>query len=148
MGTRVRASVVCVDNGDLLCVRLRDPLSRIARLFAPGGGVEAPETTAEAAARETREETGLEVSVDATTELTARYRYRWAGVDIDCETHFFRAQLRSSRTSAAPVRDADYNEGVVWLPLNRLGELDFHASIAQAIRALLPELRAPGETES
>jgi 8-oxo-dGTP pyrophosphatase MutT (NUDIX family) len=148
MSTRLRASVVCVDKGDLLCVRLRDPISRIARLFAPGGGVEAGETAAEAAARETREETGLEVSVDVTTELTARYRYRWAGVDIDCETHFFRARLRSERTSPALVRDADYNEGVVWLPLGRLSELDFHAPIAQAIRALLPELRGRAETES
>jgi 8-oxo-dGTP pyrophosphatase MutT (NUDIX family) len=148
MSTRLRASVVCVDNGDLLCVRLRDPVSRIARLFAPGGGVEAPETTAEAAVRETREETGLEVSVDTMTELTARYRYAWAGVDIDCETHFFRAQLRSSRSSPAPVRDAAYNEGVVWLPLSRLAELDFHAPIAQAIRAMLPELRDRGETGS
>jgi 8-oxo-dGTP pyrophosphatase MutT (NUDIX family) len=148
MGTRLRASVVCVDKGDLLCVRLRDPVSRIARLFAPGGGVEPPETAAEAAARETHEETGLEVSVDTTTELTAHYRYRWAGVDIDCETHFFRAQLQSDRTSPALVRDADYNEGVVWLPLDRLAELDFHAPIARAIRALLPELRDRGGTES
>jgi 8-oxo-dGTP pyrophosphatase MutT (NUDIX family) len=148
MSTRLRASVVCVDNGDLLCVQLRDPMSRIARLFVPGGGVESPETTVEAAARETLEETGFDVSIDTASELTARYRYGWAGVDIDCETHFFRARLRSSRTSPEPVRDAAYNEGVIWLPLSRLAELDFHAPIAQAIRALLPELRDRGETES
>jgi 8-oxo-dGTP pyrophosphatase MutT (NUDIX family) len=148
MTTRLRASVVCVDKGDLLCVRLRDPVSRIARLFAPGGGVEAPETTADAAARETREETGLDVSVDASSELTTRYRYKWAGVDIDCETHFFRAQLRSDRSSPAQVRDADYNEGVIWLPLSHLCELDFHAPIAHAVRALLPELTDRGETGS
>lgn len=148
MSTRRRASVVCVDKGDLLCVRLRDPVSRIARLFAPGGQVEAPETTAEAAARETREETGLDVAVDASSELTARYRYEWAGMDVDCETHFFRAQLRSERSSPALVRDANYNEGVVWLPLSRLCELDFHAPIAQAIRALLPELTDRAETGS
>lgn len=148
MRARLRASVVCVDNGELLCVRLRDPRSHIARLFAPGGGVEAGETTAEAAARETLEETGLEVSVDPASELTSRYRYRWAGVEIDCETHFFRAHLRSERTPPARVHDADYNEGVVWLPLRRLSQLDFHAPIASAIRALLPELRDRDETES
>jgi 8-oxo-dGTP diphosphatase len=141
MQARVRASAVCVDKGELLCVRLRDPVSKIARLFAPGGRVEPSETPGEAAARETLEETGLEVSVDAASELTTRYRYPWAGVEIDCETHFFRAHLRGDRAAAAPVRDADYHEGVVWLPLSDLAELDFNAPIAHAIRSLLPELR-------
>ena len=37
---RQRASIVCVDGKDLLCVRLRDPVSGMARLFVPGGRVE------------------------------------------------------------------------------------------------------------
>src|SRR5690606_29243378 len=61
---RLRASTVCVNDSALLCVRLRDPSSGVVRLFVPGGAVDAGETPAQAAARETHEETGYAVEVD------------------------------------------------------------------------------------
>src|SRR5262245_28911999 len=63
-GTRIGAAsaVVVRDDGRVLLVRrAKPPLERV--LTPPGGRIEAGETAAEAAVREVREETGLEVTV-------------------------------------------------------------------------------------
>lgn len=135
---RIRASAVCVDEGALLCVRLRDPISGNARLFVPGGAVEVGETPAQAATRETREETGYLVAVDPRSQHVVRYPFTWAGLEVDCTTHFFRAALVSPSGAAGPVHPDSIHEGVEWLPLAQLErELGFHAAILQAVQALV-----------
>lgn len=134
---RERASAVCVHDGELLCVRLRDPATAIARLYVPGGGIDAGETPAAAAEREALEETGHAVHVDPGSEVVTRYPFVWAGIDIDVTTHFFRAVLAGDKHAPAPVHDVLWNEGVVWVPLDRLeAELGFHAAILESVRAL------------
>jgi 8-oxo-dGTP pyrophosphatase MutT (NUDIX family) len=134
---RVRASVVCVDRGELLCVRLRDPVSGVARLFVPGGAIEPGETPAQAAAREALEETGYQLVVDETSERVERYPFFWAGVQVACVTHFFRARLTGDRRQRDGVEDAPYNEGARWLELSRLdAELGFHRAIHDAVAEL------------
>ena len=138
--SRTRASVVCVDGDELLCVSLRDPVSEVARLYIPGGKVEPAETPSAAAAREALEETGYRVEVDGSSESVSRYPFVWAGVDVDVTTHFFRGQLLGPREAPQPVDDADYNEGVVWLPLARLEEaLGFHSTILACVQALVDD---------
>jgi 8-oxo-dGTP pyrophosphatase MutT (NUDIX family) len=135
---RIRASVVCVWRGQLLCVRMRDPLSRIARLFPPGGGVEPDESPSQTAAREALEETGYRVAVDPERTSVARYAYTWSGVAHAITTHFFAAQLLSDAAHPEPVNDPSYNEGVVWLPLEQVDrELGFEPAILRGVRALL-----------
>jgi 8-oxo-dGTP pyrophosphatase MutT (NUDIX family) len=136
---RIRASAVCVWRGQLLCVRMRDPMSGVARLFPPGGGMEPGEAPSEAAAREALEETGYRVAIDAERMRVARYPYPWNGVTWSITTHFFAAQLLGDPSRAEPVNDTSYNEGVVWLPLEQLDqELSFEPAILASIRALLP----------
>ena len=144
-GERIRASVICVaapsdESGEpeLLCVRLRDPKSGIARLFPPGGAIEPGESPRQAAEREALEETGYRVSLEPELERIARYPYTWNGVARAVTTHFFRARLIGDKRGAEPVHDASYHEGVVWLPLAAIErELGFEPAILQATRALI-----------
>lgn len=135
---RERASVVCVHAGRLLCVQLRDPTTRIARLFVPGGAIESGETAAEAAVRETLEETGYHVRVLPERARVARYPYTWDRVTFAVTTHFFAATLIDAARPAQPVSDASYNEGVVWLALDEIPRaLGFEETMLEAISALL-----------
>ena len=90
------------------------------------------------AVRETLEETGYLVLAEEAGAQCIRYPFVWAGIDVDVTTHFFRARLASARDQPAPVDDADYNEGTVWLPLDQVeAELAFHAEISAMVRGLL-----------
>lgn len=119
MKTRLRASAVCVAEGKLLVVRLRDPVSNVDAIFPPGGAIEAGETPAAAAVRETFEETGLQVRAVEGAEQIARYPFRWAGDDVDVTTHFVVVLLDEPFVSTiAPVKDASYNLGALWMPVS------------------------------
>jgi 8-oxo-dGTP pyrophosphatase MutT (NUDIX family) len=135
---RTRASVVCVHQGRLLCVKLRDPLTRVARLFPPGGAIEPGEAPLAAAVRETLEETGYRVVANAARSSVARYPYVWNGVERAVTTHFFAATLADPQQPPETVRDADYNEATVWLDLDAVpANLDFQAEILAAVVSLL-----------
>jgi 8-oxo-dGTP pyrophosphatase MutT (NUDIX family) len=129
---------VCVHAGRLLCVQLRDPTTRIARLFVPGGAIEPGETAAEAAVRETLEETGFSVRVLPETERIARYPYTWNSITFAVTTHFFAAELIDASLPPQHVSDAIYNEGMIWLALEELeSALGFEQTMLEAITALL-----------
>lgn len=135
---RARASAVCVHAGRLLCVRLRDPSTRVLQLFVPGGAIEPGEDPRAAAERETFEETGYRVLADPHLRRVARYEYVWDGTARAITTHFFRAQLSDPAAAPEPVTDVAYNEGTAWLPLVQVeSALGFHAQILAAVTSLL-----------
>jgi 8-oxo-dGTP pyrophosphatase MutT (NUDIX family) len=97
---------------------MRDPATQVTLLFPPGGGVEPGEAPEETARRETLEETGLRVQVDASVFEVVRYPYAWDGVEYDVTTHYFAATLDEPFREALPaVADADYNLGALWVPV-------------------------------
>ncbi|MCB0406281.1 MAG: NUDIX hydrolase [Bdellovibrionales bacterium] len=131
---RLRASTVCVVAGRVLLVQLRDPKTGIVRLFPPGGAVEAGETPAETAVRETLEETGYKVRVQGAARVD-HYPFVWAGTEYDCETHFFRADL--AEPDPVSVRKDPVVVGAEWVPLSGLSAaLDFDQNIRESVLAL------------
>lgn len=135
MKLRERASIVCLHENRLLCVRLRDPQTKREYLFPPGGKLEPGETRIEAAVRETKEETGYEVTADPKSELSLRYHFVWNGIDYDCLTHFYRGRLGAEVPSE--VVDADYLVRVEWVSRDQISTiLSFHEGLRQAVLQL------------
>jgi 8-oxo-dGTP pyrophosphatase MutT (NUDIX family) len=139
-GKRMRACAVCVSRAQLLCVQLRDPSTRIAHLFPPGGAVEPGESAAAAAARETEEETGYRVRVQARAPVVAHSPYTWNGQDFDVTTSFFAAELVDPEARPRLVRDANYVEAAQWIALADVPRaLGFNRDILAAVLELLPD---------
>lgn len=135
---RLRACVVCVDDGQVLLVRLRDPTSGARFLVPPGGAIEVDESPAQAALREAQEETGYQVALAAAPPVVADYRFQWDGEYYAVTTHFYLVRLAEPRRDPAPVHDADYLEGACWVPLAAVAQvLGFHPQICQAVVQLL-----------
>jgi tRNA(adenine34) deaminase len=133
---RVRASVVCCARGRILTVRAIDPLSGTEFLFLPGGAIEAGETPAQAALRETLEETGYAVRLRG-EPILRDYDFEWAGRQHPCRTSFFAADLIDP--SAVPV--ATLHDpilfGAVWVPMaGAEAAFSYHGVIAEAVAAL------------
>ncbi|MEP6973100.1 MAG: NUDIX hydrolase, partial [Actinomycetota bacterium] len=78
------------------------------------GGIEADETTEQAAIREVREETGIEAEIETSLGET-RYFYVWEDVRIRKTVHFFLMRA----TGGDPNDRDDEMEDVKWFPLER-----------------------------
>jgi 8-oxo-dGTP pyrophosphatase MutT (NUDIX family) len=132
---RVRASVVCWQNDKLLAIQIKDPVSGQIFITVPGGQVEADETAPEAAARETKEETGFLVEVDPTRCIDAEYLFFWKGAEIECLTMFYKASLKSPFQQ--PVEDAEYILGIQWIERADLRQVfAYNSTILDAILSL------------
>ena len=134
---RVRTSVVCLHNDRLLAFHAEDPKSKEKYVFLPGGKVESHETATEAAERETLEETGFRVEATGSLGVDREYSFLWNGEEYDCLTIFYPARLVSP--IQAKVQDADYHQGVVWIPRDEIAKsFAYSAPILEAILELLP----------
>ena len=78
------------------------------------GGIEADESTEEAAVREVREETGIDATIEGSLGET-RYFYVWEDVRIRKTVHFFLMRA----TGGDPADRDDEMEDVRWFPLER-----------------------------
>lgn len=106
---REGARVILLDaQGRVLLVQGGDPGAPEAGLwwFTPGGGVDPGETTAQAAVRELREETGFEVTGELGSVVHERLaRFRFMGRPYLQHEVFYRARLGEAVTGSTLSRD-------------------------------------------
>lgn len=121
--SRVRARVVIVDGERVALIR-RVRSGRTYYLF-PGGGVEAGETPEQAAAREAREELGVDVEIGPSVFEDSYGGTRFVYYDAQIVGGEFGTGLwpdHAERSVAESKRAGTYEP--VWVPLDRLRGLD------------------------
>ena len=128
--------VVVQDGKALIVKRGHEP--RKGEWSLPGGLVELGETLIEAARREIKEETGLDVEVGAVVEVfdrvhreADRIRYHFVIIDYLC------------RPIGGMLRAADDAEDVAWVAADEVERYEVNAFAAQVIRRGLDMARAP-----
>lgn len=103
--------------------------------------MEPEETPEEAARRETREETGFDVTLRPDSESVLKYEFRWGDRTFLCETRFFVGDLVDR--PAQPITDPIV-QGVRWVDWTALqSALAFHPALRDHLlpryRNLLPK---------
>lgn len=149
MKVRRRASVVCLSPQGLLTFHGRDPSSGVDYHFLPGGALEPGESPAQAALRETREETGYDVLLASRLSIIREYDFFWDGALVHCVSTFFGVRLANESQPLTPVIDAAYNLGTHWLPREHWEKaFGYHSAIEEAVLLLIGvlEKRAPSSS--
>jgi len=108
--------VVYRRNGDSIEVVLASRRTRRGELAwgLAKGGIEPGESLADAAAREVREETGIEAVIEDSLGET-RYFYVWEDTRIRKTVHFFLMRA----TGGDPAERDDEMEEIRWFPIER-----------------------------
>ncbi|WP_353941851.1 NUDIX domain-containing protein [Streptomyces sp. HUAS MG91] len=123
-------SVVAVavnDAGQVLMIRKTDN-----NLWAlPGGGVEIGESVADAAARETKEETGIDVEVTRVVGLYTDPGHVMAYDDGEVRQQF--SICFTARILGGEPRTSSESKEVVFVDPEQLGELNIHPSMRMRI---------------
>ncbi|SDH23352.1 8-oxo-dGTP diphosphatase [Leifsonia sp. 98AMF] len=121
-----------VRDGDRVLACRRAPGKDAAgRWEFPGGKVESGESPEAALAREIAEELGVRIHVGALLDRTVTARAGGRAIDLAC----FDCRLDGD----APVASTDHDE-LRWMPIERLGELDWAEADLAAVAVLTREV--------
>ena len=126
---RVRVAVVLVDDQDrILLVRHRK--GEKTYWLLPGGGLDFGESLFACAARELREETGLEVEA-------SRMLYVSEAISPDGARHILNLYVMGTVTGGAlgPPPEGDVIDEIAWKPIAELPTLTLYPAIAEHILA-------------
>ncbi|WP_224402154.1 NUDIX hydrolase [Pseudonocardia sp. ICBG1034] len=114
----VAVVVVVLDGNRVLMIQRSDN----GRWALPGGGQELGESVRDAAVRETREETGLDVEVTGVVGIYSDPRHVIAYDDGEVRQEF--ALCLTGRATGGELRTSCESIKVEWVPAERLSELD------------------------
>lgn len=117
--TRVSAYGVIVRNERILLVRCSADSDAQGQWTLPGGGIEFGEDPAHAAVREVREETGLDVALDALLTIDSRF------VRTDTADHHAIRVIYSAHVTGGTlaVEVGGSTDACEWIPLTHASEL-------------------------
>ena len=134
---RERVSALVITQNKILTFFAVDPHSGHEYHFLPGGMIENNESIQQCAIRETFEETGYAIHPLDQIE-TSEYDFTWNNTEVWCRTHFIKADLKSDFNTPAIVKDADYNKGVRWIPVDDFASyFHYNESIYESLKKLI-----------
>lgn len=129
---RQQIAVAVVRRGDEYLIGQRPPGVPLAGLWEfPGGKVHSGETPAQAAVRECREETGVDVTI-----IDALALVRHAYPHGELEIHYYACEPAAC-SAAAPHGAAAPRGGFQWTLAARLAQCEFPAANAQIIAGIV-----------
>jgi 8-oxo-dGTP pyrophosphatase MutT (NUDIX family) len=140
MKIRMRASLVCKHHDRILMVQLQDPMTKVARWFPPGGGIDAGETPADAAVREAFEESGYRVRALHERAFVSEYPFEFGGTLYQCTTHWFLGELAEPFREPTAVENEPLVLGAGWFSADEVDRLlsfnrDIHGAVMKLLRA-------------
>ncbi|TDQ03094.1 MULTISPECIES: (deoxy)nucleoside triphosphate pyrophosphohydrolase [unclassified Leifsonia] len=127
----VVVAAVVRDGDRVLACRRAPGKDAAGRWEFPGGKVESGESPEAALAREIAEELGVRIHVGALLDRTVTARAGGRAIDLAC----FDCRLDGD----APVASTDHDE-LRWMPVERLGELDWAEADLAAVAVLTREV--------
>jgi 8-oxo-dGTP diphosphatase len=127
----VVVAAVVRDGDRVLACRRAPGKDAAGRWEFPGGKVESGESPEAALAREIAEELGVRIHVGALLDRTVTARAGGRAIDLAC----FDCRLDGD----APVASTDHDE-LRWMPVGRLGELDWAEADLAAVAVLTREV--------
>ena len=127
----VVVAAVVRDGDRVLACRRAPGKDAAGRWEFPGGKVESGESPEAALGREIAEELGVRIHVGALLDRTVTARAGGRAIDLAC----FDCRLDGD----APVASTDHDE-LRWMPVERLGELDWAEADLAAVAVLTREV--------
>lgn len=133
---RKRVSVVIVKDNKVLGFFAEDPHNLKKYFFLPGGKIESGESVSQAAIRETMEETGFKIAVDATTADVRKYDFEWNGALYKCETTFLKGKILGDIQDE--IKEPGYHKGIGWVSISDVDStFHYHPEILSAVDKII-----------